>query len=71
MAAVSPMSVNAGDVMSAITVTYTADGQVDNGQLKLTIPANWDAPMIKQRYDRRRRLPIPLRGLVVLIRQQN
>ena len=45
MAAASPMTVNAGDVMSAITVTYTADGQVDNGQLKLTIPANWDAPM--------------------------
>ena len=45
MAAASPMTVNAGDVMSTITVTYTADGQVDNGQLKLTIPANWDAPM--------------------------
>ena len=45
MAAVSPMMVSAGDMMSAITVTYTADGQVDNGQLKLTIPANWDAPM--------------------------
>ena len=44
MAAVSPMTVNAGDVMSAITVTYTADGQVDDGMLKLTIPANWDAP---------------------------
>ena len=45
MAAASPMTVNAGDVMSTITVTYTADGQVDDGQLKLTIPANWDAPM--------------------------
>ena len=45
MAAVSPMNVNAGDMMSAITVTYTADGQVDDGMLKLTIPANWDAPM--------------------------
>ena len=44
MAAVSPMNVNAGDMMSAITVTYTADGQVDAGQLKLTIPENWDAP---------------------------
>ena len=44
MAEVSPMTVNAGDIMSAITVTYTADGQVDDGQLKLTIPANWDAP---------------------------
>ena len=44
MAAVSPMTVNAGDMMSAITVTYTADGQVDDGMLKLTIPANWDAP---------------------------
>ena len=44
MAEVSPMSVNAGDMMRAITVTYTADGQVDDGQLKLTIPANWDAP---------------------------
>ena len=44
MAEVSPMSVNAGDAMSAITVTYTADGEVDDGQLRLTIPANWDAP---------------------------
>ena len=44
MAEVSPMSVNAGDLMPEITVTYTADGQVDDGQLKLTIPANWDAP---------------------------
>ena len=44
MAEVSPMSVNAGDMMRAITVTYTADGQVDDGLLKLTIPANWDAP---------------------------
>ena len=47
MAAASPMTVNAGDVMSTITVTYTADGQVDNGQLKLTIPGtseDWDAP---------------------------
>ena len=47
MAEVSPMTVNAGDMMSAITVTYTADGQVDDGQLKLTIPGtseDWDAP---------------------------
>ena len=44
MAEVSPMTVNAGDMMPEITVTYTADGQVDDGQLKLTIPANWDAP---------------------------
>ena len=47
MAEVSPMSVNAGDMMRAITVTYTADGQVDDGQLKLTIPGtseDWDAP---------------------------
>ena len=47
MAAVSPMTVNAGDMMSAITVTYTADGQVDAGMLKLTIPGtseDWDAP---------------------------
>ena len=44
MAEVSPMSVNAGDTMRAITVTYTADGQVDDGMLKLTIPATWDAP---------------------------
>ena len=47
MAAASPMTVNAGDVMSAITVTYTADGQVDDGMLKLTIPGtaeDWDAP---------------------------
>ena len=41
MAEVSPMTVNAGDMMRAITVTYTADGQVDDGQLKLTIPADW------------------------------
>ena len=59
MAAASPMTVNAGDVMSAITVTYTADGQVDNGLLKLTIPGtseDWDAPTMEQRYDHRRRL---------------
>ena len=43
-AEVSPMRVNAGNPMGAVTVTYTADGQVDNGQLKLTIPAGWDAP---------------------------
>ena len=59
MAAASPMTVNAGDAMSTIKVTYTADGQVDNGQLKLTIPGtseDWDAPMMEQRYDHRRRL---------------
>ena len=44
MAEVSPMTVNAGDVMPEITVTYTADGQVDDGQLKLTIPESWSAP---------------------------
>ena len=44
MAEVSPMNVNAGDAMSTITVTYTADGQIDDGQLKLTIPEDWDAP---------------------------
>ena len=55
MAAVSPMTVNAGDVMSTITVTYTADGQVDNGLLKLTIPAKLGCSDVKQRYDRRRR----------------
>ena len=44
MAEVSPMNVNAGDAMSAITVTYTADGQIDDGQLRLTIPEDWDAP---------------------------
>ena len=47
MAEVSPMNVNAGDAMSAITVTYTADGQIDDGQLRLTIPGtaeDWDAP---------------------------
>ena len=47
MAEVAPMNVNAGDAMSAITVTYTADGQIDDGQLRLTIPGtaeDWDAP---------------------------
>ena len=59
MAEVDPMNVNAGDAMSTITVTYTADGQIDDGQLRLTIPGtaeDWDAPMIKQRYGHRRRL---------------
>ena len=45
MAEVSPMKVNAGDLMREIMVTYTADGQIDEGQLKLTIPAeDWPAP---------------------------
>ena len=47
MAEVSPMNVNAGDAMSTITVTYTADGQIGDGQLRLTIPGtveDWDAP---------------------------
>ena len=44
MAEVDPMTANAGDMGSEFTITYTADGQIDNGQLKLTIPANWPAP---------------------------
>ena len=38
MAAASPMNVNAGDVMSTITVTYTADGQVDDGHAETDHP---------------------------------
>ena len=48
MAEVSPMTVNAGDMMREITITYTAEGQIDAGQLRLTIPGtaeDWDAPM--------------------------
>ena len=46
MAEVSPMTANAGDTDKVFTITYTADGQVDAGQLRLTIPADvdWDAP---------------------------
>ena len=44
MAEVDPMTANAGDMGSAFTITYTADGQIDAGTLKLTIPVNWDAP---------------------------
>ena len=44
MAEVSPMTVNAGDMMRKITITYTAEGQIDAGQLRLTIPADWPAP---------------------------
>ena len=50
MAEVSPTNVNAGDAMSTITVTYTADGEINAGgqpplsALRLTIPENWDPP---------------------------
>ena len=56
MAAVSPMTVNAGDMMSAITVTYTADGQVDAGMRETDHPRKLGCSDVKQRYDRRRRL---------------
>ena len=44
MAEVSPMTVNAGDMMREITITYTAKGQIDAGQLRLTIPPSWPPP---------------------------
>ena len=44
-ATVDPMTVTAGAIDQVFTITYTADGQVDNGQLKLTSPsADWPVP---------------------------
>ena len=43
-AVVSPTRVNAGDAMRAVRVTYTADGQIDDGTLRLTVPDKWDVP---------------------------
>ena len=34
----------AGDMGRSLTVTYTAAGQIINGQVKLSVPANWSAP---------------------------
>ena len=36
----------AGDMGREVTITYEATGQIVNGQLKLTIPAEWSAPMV-------------------------
>ena len=56
MAEVSPMNVNAGDAMSTITVTYTADGQIDaGGQLKTDHPRRLGRSDIWQRDGHRRR----------------
>ena len=34
----------AGDEGRSLTVTYTATGQIVNGQVKLTVPKNWSTP---------------------------
>ena len=35
----------AGGMDAEITIVYTAAGEINNGMLKLTIPAKWSAPM--------------------------
>ena len=39
------LDLTAGGMDAEITVVYTAAGEINNGMLKLTIPAKWSAPM--------------------------